>query len=144
VCFRGTSDANIPFDGLLHLLGELGFEERIRESHHIFIRTGVEEILNLQPRGSHAKPYQVKQIRQVSCGTSWEATSMSKYEVIIYWSKDDQAFIAEVPELAGCAADGTTYQEALANVETVIREWIETAKELRRPIPEPKGRLAFA
>lgn len=69
---------------------------------------------------------------------------MSKYEVIIYWSKDDQAFIAEVPELPGCAADGATYQEALANVETVIQEWIETAKELGRPIPEPKGRLAFA
>jgi predicted RNase H-like HicB family nuclease len=69
---------------------------------------------------------------------------MSKYEVIIYWSKDDHAFIAEVPELAGCAADGGTYQEALANVETVIQEWIETAKELGRPIPEPKGRLAFA
>ncbi|MFY4730395.1 type II toxin-antitoxin system HicB family antitoxin [Nitrospira sp. BLG_2] len=69
---------------------------------------------------------------------------MSKYEAIIYWSKDDQAFIAEVPELAGCAADGATYQEALANVETVIRKWIATAKELGRPIPEPKGRLAFA
>lgn len=69
---------------------------------------------------------------------------MSRYEVIIYWSKDDQAFVAEVPELPGCAADGATYQEALANVETVIREWIETAKELGRPIPEPKGRLAFA
>ena len=69
---------------------------------------------------------------------------MSKYDVIIYWSKDDQAFIAEVPELVGCAADGTTYQEALANVETIIREWIETAKVLGRPIPEPKGRLAFA
>jgi predicted RNase H-like HicB family nuclease len=69
---------------------------------------------------------------------------MSKYEIIIYWYKDDQAFIAEVPELAGCTADGATYQEALANVEAVIREWIETAKELGRPIPEPKGRLAFA
>ena len=69
---------------------------------------------------------------------------MSKYEVIIYWSKDDQSFIAEVPELPGCAADGATYQEALANVETVIQEWIETAKDLGRPIPEPKGRLAFA
>ena len=69
---------------------------------------------------------------------------MSKYELIIYWSKDDQAFIAEVPELPGCAADGATYQEALANVETVIQEWIETAKDLGRPIPEPKGRLAFA
>ncbi|MBX9660249.1 MAG: type II toxin-antitoxin system HicB family antitoxin [Nitrospiraceae bacterium] len=69
---------------------------------------------------------------------------MSKYEVIIYWSKDDQAFIAEVPELPGCTADGATYQEALAHVETVIQEWIETAKDLGRPIPEPKGRLAFA
>lgn len=69
---------------------------------------------------------------------------MSKYEVIIYWSKDDQAFIAEVPELPGCAADGATYQEALANVETIIQEWIETAKDLGRLIPEPKGRLAFA
>lgn len=69
---------------------------------------------------------------------------MSKYEVIIYWSKDDQAFIAEVPELPGCAADGATYQEALAHVETVIQEWIETAKDLGRPIPEAKGRLTFA
>lgn len=60
---------------------------------------------------------------------------MFKYEVIIYWSEEDQAFIAEVPELPGCAADGATYQEALANVEVVIKEWIETAKELGRPIP---------
>ncbi len=69
---------------------------------------------------------------------------MIRYEVIIYWSDEDQAFIAEVPELPGCAADGATYQEALANVELVIQEWIDTAKELGRPIPEPKGRLAFA
>ena len=69
---------------------------------------------------------------------------MSKYEVIIYWSEDDKAFVAEVPELPGCAADGATYQEALANVEVIISEWIETAKELGRPIPQPKGRLVFA
>ena len=70
---------------------------------------------------------------------------MSKYEVIIYWSDEDSAFIAEVPELPGCIADGATYQEALANAEIVIQEWIETAKELGRPIPEPKGqRLVFA
>jgi predicted RNase H-like HicB family nuclease len=69
---------------------------------------------------------------------------MTRYEVIIYWSDEDQAFIAEVPELAGCAADGVTYQEALANVEVIIAEWIETAKELGRPIPEPKGRLIHA
>jgi predicted RNase H-like HicB family nuclease len=69
---------------------------------------------------------------------------MVKYEVIIYWSEDDQAFIAEVPELPGCAADGPSYRKALANVERVIDEWIETARELGRPIPEPKGRLMFA
>jgi len=69
---------------------------------------------------------------------------MIRYEVIIYWSNEDEAFIAEVPELAGCMADGATYQAALANVETIIQEWIETAKELGRPIPEPKGRLVYA
>ncbi|MCH7939215.1 MAG: type II toxin-antitoxin system HicB family antitoxin [Candidatus Marinimicrobia bacterium] len=69
---------------------------------------------------------------------------MSKYEIIMFWSDDDQAFIAEVPELPGCKADGATYQKALANVEVVIREWIETAQELGRPIPEPKGRLLYA
>lgn len=67
-----------------------------------------------------------------------------RYEIIIYWSNEDQAFIAEVPELPGCAADGGTYQEAVPNVETIIREWIETALELARPIPEPKGRLMYA
>jgi len=69
---------------------------------------------------------------------------MSKYEVIIYWSQEDEAFIAEVPELPGCASDGKTYQEALANVEVIIREWIETAKKEGRSIPTPKGRLVFA
>ena len=66
------------------------------------------------------------------------------YEIILYWSQEDQAFIAEVPELPGCAADGASYQEAVANAEVIIREWIETAKELGRPIPEPRGRLMYA
>jgi len=69
---------------------------------------------------------------------------MPKYEVIIYWREQDHAFIAEVPERPGCAADGKTYRQALANVEVVIREWIETARDLGRPIPTPKGRLVFA
>ncbi len=69
---------------------------------------------------------------------------MPKYEVIIYWSEADQAFIAEVPELPGCAADGPTHAEALAKAQIVIREWIETAKSLHRPIPKPRGRLSFA
>jgi predicted RNase H-like HicB family nuclease len=69
---------------------------------------------------------------------------MTKHEIILYWSDEDQSFIAEVPELPGCAADGSTRQEALANVEVVIDEWIETAKDLGRTIPVPKGRLLFA
>ena len=67
-----------------------------------------------------------------------------KYEVIIYWSEEDESFIAEVPELPGCAADGATYEEVLSNLETIIDEWIETARELGRPIPKAKGRLMFA
>jgi len=69
---------------------------------------------------------------------------MARYEIIIYWSDEDQAFIAEVPELSGCMADGKTYQEAIANAEVVMREWIETAIGLGRTVPEPKGRLHFA
>ena len=69
---------------------------------------------------------------------------MIRYELIIYWSEEDEAFIVDVPELPGCMADGATYQEALANAETVIEEWIETARELGRPVPEPKGRLIYA
>ncbi|MEH2122092.1 MAG: type II toxin-antitoxin system HicB family antitoxin [Nostoc sp.] len=66
-----------------------------------------------------------------------------RYEIILYWSELDQAFIAEVPELSGCTADGETYQEALHNVEVVVQEWIETAKDLGRPVPEPRRRLMY-
>ncbi|MBI4432239.1 MAG: type II toxin-antitoxin system HicB family antitoxin [Candidatus Omnitrophica bacterium] len=69
---------------------------------------------------------------------------MIHYEVIIYWSAEDTAFVAEAPELPGCMADGASYRQALSNLEVVIKQWIETAKELGRPIPEPKGRLVFA
>ncbi len=68
----------------------------------------------------------------------------SRYEIIIYWSDEDQAFLAEVPELPGCMADGSTYHEALANAETIIEEWLQTASDLDRAIPQPKGRLAYA
>ena len=67
-----------------------------------------------------------------------------RYEVIIYWSDEDAAFIAEVPELPGCMADGATYDAAVAAVQVVIREWIETAREIGREVPEPKGRLVVA
>jgi len=67
-----------------------------------------------------------------------------RYELIIYWSKEDQSFLVEVPELPGCMADGASYEEAVANAQVVIAEWIETAKSLGRSIPEPKGKLSYA
>jgi predicted RNase H-like HicB family nuclease len=68
----------------------------------------------------------------------------NRYELIIYWSKDDNSFVVEVPELPGCMADGQTYAEAVKNAEEIIDEWIETARKLGRPIPEPRGKLAYA
>jgi len=68
----------------------------------------------------------------------------SKYEIIIFWSAEDDAFVAEVPELPGCMADGRSYQEALSNAQLIIREWIDTAEETGRAVPPPKGRLAYA
>ena len=67
-----------------------------------------------------------------------------KYEIIMYWSQEDDAFIAEVPELAGCMADGRSYQEALKNAQVVMEEWLETARITRKPIPKPKGKLVYA
>lgn len=69
---------------------------------------------------------------------------ISKYEMIIYWSEEDQAYIAEIPELPGCMADGSSYTEAVGNAEAIINEWIESAKELGREIPKPKGKLMYA
>jgi len=69
---------------------------------------------------------------------------MHKYELIIYWSEEDHSYIAEVPELPGCMADGETYQKALENAEIVITEWVETAKKLGREIPQARGKLAYA
>ena len=68
----------------------------------------------------------------------------NKYEIIIFWSEEDDAFVAEVPELPGCMADGLTYYQALANAEKIIEEWIEMAREEDRPIPQPRGRLMYA
>ncbi|MGD2084008.1 MAG: type II toxin-antitoxin system HicB family antitoxin [Chromatiales bacterium] len=67
-----------------------------------------------------------------------------KYELVIFWSESDQAFVVEVPELPGCMADGETYEQAVVNAQRVIEEWIDTARELGRPVPEPKGRLMYA
>lgn len=69
---------------------------------------------------------------------------LCRFEMIIYWSKEDHAYIVEVPELPGCMADGRTYQEAVSNAEIIIAEWIKTAEDLGRPIPKPRGKLMYA
>ena len=69
---------------------------------------------------------------------------MYRYELIIYWSEDDERYVVEVPELSGCMADGITYEEAVQNAQQIILEWIETAENLGREMPQPKGRLAYA
>ena len=74
----------------------------------------------------------------------WEEMLMYNYEIILYWSKDDNAFIAEVPELAGCMADGKTRAEAIANAEIIIKEWLDTARAEGRAIPKPRGKLMYA
>jgi predicted RNase H-like HicB family nuclease len=101
----GASDAALRFDDLCQLLESLGFEVRVRGSHHLF---GFQ--------------------------------TMTKYEVIIYWSDEDEAFIAEAPQLPGCMAHGISQEAALANAQDAIRLWIDTAREFGDPIPEPKGR----
>ena len=73
-----------------------------------------------------------------------ETNNMYRYELIIYWSEDDQSYVAEVPELPGCVSEGKSYEEAIKNTQVVISEWIETAESLGRQIPYPKGRLAYA
>ena len=69
---------------------------------------------------------------------------LNKYEMIVYWSEEDKSFVVEVPELLGCMADGKSYQDAVSNAEVIIQEWIDTARDMGRPIPEPKGRLMYA
>jgi len=125
----------------------LNFQERIKGDHHIFTRDDVLEIVNIQPLNSgKAKAYQVKQIRNIILKYKLNRGDwvMHQYEVIIYWSAEDKSYIVEVPELAGCMADGKTYDEALKNAQIIMDEWIETSQTLGRPIPEPKGKLVYA
>src|SRR5436305_14788201 len=98
----------------------------------------------LQPKRTKGNGRTSRTKKRIPAKRGTAAMPDIKYEIIIYWSQDDQAFIAEVPELAGCAADGATYREAIENAEVVIREWIETSKDLGRSIPTPRGRPMFA
>jgi predicted RNase H-like HicB family nuclease/predicted RNA binding protein YcfA (HicA-like mRNA interferase family) len=131
---QGRSDNNIAFSELTKLLESLGFQVRIRGSHHLYRKEGIQEMINLQKDGNNAKPYQVKQVRAV----------LFKYEIIIYWSNDDNAFVAEVPELPGCMAHGDTYESALNNAQDAIQHWLDIAREQGDTIPEPQGRKVMS
>ena len=150
----GDADRAFAFDDVCTVLLRLGFTRRVRGSHHIFTRDGIRDIFS--SHGAAVMPSRIRCDRSAmwsfvmgwrsSCHPPKEPTMKPelRYEVVLYWSEEDEAFIAEVPELAGGAADGASSGEALAAVEVVISQWIETATELGRPIPTPKGRLRFA
>jgi predicted RNase H-like HicB family nuclease len=168
---RGTSNANIRLDDLRELLAHLAFAKRVRADHPILTSEGVPELLNLQPRGI-VRPRCLRSSRsaesslQLGWPASWQRrrpprgrrrkhrailnwrekklVHRLKCELILYGSQEDGAFLAELPERPGCAADGATCGEAVANAEVVIREWIKTAHALGRPVPEPRGRLMSA
>jgi predicted RNase H-like HicB family nuclease len=138
---RGGADANVAFDDLRALLRHLGFEERTRGSHHVFRRAGVEELINLQREGlsGAAGTSGVDQVRSRRDGRG-ELMDAFKYELIVYWSAEDAAFVVDVPELPGCMAHGATPGAAVASAQEAIALWVEAAREDGRPVPEPKGR----
>ena len=125
----------------------LGLVENIRESHHIYRRRGVEERVDLQPLHVHgmAKKYQIRQVQSHILQIRSLGLADLKYEIIIYWSEQDGHYIAEVPELPSCMADGDTLEDTLAMAQEVMQLWIDTAQEDGSPVPTPKGRrLIFA
>ena len=137
----GSSDSNIRFNDLRRLSIRLGFDERTSSSHHIFRKSGIDERVNLQRDGNVTKVYEVRQVRAILIKIpTRRRLIMHKYEIILYWSNEDQVFVAEVPELPGCVAHGETQEVALANAQEATQLWIETALEFGDPIPQPRGR----
>ncbi len=137
----GQADAHMGFDDLRSLLLSLGFEERIRGSHHLFSKRGIVEKNQLATRWPSC---QTVSSQASACDNPHipvdESDMMYKYEIILYWSEPDQLFVAEVPELPGCVAHGKTQDEALKQARIAMGLWLDTAREQGEPIPEPKGR----
>ena len=140
----GQSDANIPFNDLVRLLLRLGFDLRIRGSHHIFpSRTSMKSSISSRSAQKRS-PIRSGKSGNSSANMASRIFKAPKYPISIFWSDSDKAFIARVPDLPGCMADGPSYQTALAAAEVVIRDWIETARDLGRTIPRPTRRLALS
>ena len=142
----GRSDANIRFSDLRSLLEYPGFEERIRGAITSIGKEGVAEKVNLQRDDGNAKPCQVRQVRRLAVKyKNGKGRLMHKFEIILYWSNEDQVFVAEVPELPGCMAHGDSQEAALMHVNDAMQLWIDTAREFGDPVPQPKGeRLMLA
>lgn len=134
----GTADNRIDFADLCRILVSVGFELRIEGSHHIFTRANVTSIV-LQPRGPVAKDYQVRQTMKVLKEHDLMNPRIDRYRVEIWWSEIDGRYIAEMPELPGCLADGTTQKEALVNARDTAAAMIKVFREIGRPIPEPQA-----
>jgi predicted RNase H-like HicB family nuclease len=146
---RGASDANIAFEDLRQLLRHLGFDERTRGSHHLFRKSGIIDLINLQREGEQSRDVSSAAspggAAQVSIGRRRRRRLIHKYEIIIYWSNEDRAFVAEVPELPGCMAHGDSQAAVLANAKDAMQLWLDAAKEFGHPILGPKGqRLMLA
>lgn len=138
---------NVGFDALCALLRYLGFEEPTRSSHHMFRRVGVEELINL-PAGRRqgeglpgtAGSGDPDEVRADDGGAAGGRMSTYEYELIVYWSGEDAAFVVDVPELPGCMAHGATPTEAVEQAQEAIALWLEVAREDGRPIRQPEGR----
>ncbi len=139
----GRSDANIPFEQARTLLKALGFSESIRGSHHKFVREGVEELINLQEVEGKCKPCpaDARDSTEVQSGGGVMMERL-KYEIDIFWSEEDEGYIADVPDLKYCSAWGETYEEALREVRVAMELHLEVLEKTGRPIPEPRARQA--
>lgn len=141
------SERNFAFEDLRTLLLGLGFDERIRGGTTSLRVRGSRRSSTCSPKVASRSRTKFDRCASSSRDTGfWKDATMDelRYEIVLFWSEEDQAYIAEVPELPGCMADGTTYEGALKAAEVVIREWIETARDLGRPIPQPRRRKTAA
>ena len=137
---------NVPFGDFTDLLAGFGFElRRINGSHHIFSHSRIDEMVNVQQVGRQAKPYQMRQVLRLAEKYSLhlEDWNMRDYHINIFYSEEDAGYIADIPDLQDCSAFGNSPEEALAEVRLAMAAWLKAAKDLGKPVPEPRYRPAI-
>ncbi len=133
------ADNNFDFNDMRNFLLHLGFRESIEGDHHIFRCEGITDRINLQPEGGKCKAYQVRQIRKFLADNEMQEVMMfEKYTIILFWSEQDNRYLAQIPNLPGAFSDGKTYEEALLAIRRIGEEWIDVAREDGILIPCPK------